>query len=236
MDSVTASKLLNLQELDNQIENINSELEKIPAEIEKLQKEIESLKIKHDQIIHRKKELELQKKEKELDIQTFQDRIAKLEIALNKIKSNEEYKALLREKAQAEENIIHLEDEILQLMEEIENLAKEIKEFERIKEEKIEELENEIKALNSKKTQLEEEINKLITQRQELIKTIKPQALSQYENIKKRVKNKVIAIIEDQVCTGCYMVIPPKIFTELLKSEKLFTCPNCGRYLFYESK
>jgi hypothetical protein len=55
MDSVTASKLLNLQELDNQIENINSELEKIPAEIEKLQKEIESLKIKHDQLIHRKK-------------------------------------------------------------------------------------------------------------------------------------------------------------------------------------
>ena len=236
MDSATASKLLNLQEFDNQIESLKSEIEKVPAEIEKIQKEIESLKIKHDQIIHRKKQLELQKKEKELDIQTFQDRIAKLEIALNKVKSNEEYKALLREKAQAEENIIHLEDEILQLMEEIEKTANEIKEFEKIKEEKIKELENKISLLNSKKAELENQLNTLIAQREELIKTIDPRYLHQYENLKKRVKNKVIAVIDDQVCTGCYMVIPPKIFTELLKSEKLFTCPNCGRYLFYESK
>ncbi|MGC8869225.1 MAG: zinc ribbon domain-containing protein [Sulfurihydrogenibium sp.] len=236
MDSITARNLLKLQDIDLKIEEVKAKIEKIPAEIKKIEEEKQKIIDEFENILRQRKQLEITKKEKELDIQTFQDRIKKIEERLNTVRNNDEYKALLREKAQAEEAIIHIEDEILKIMEDLENLQSRIKELEKEKDLKIQTLENQIHEKKQEIENLNLELKELQQKREELTKQIKPQDLAQYENIKKKVKTKVIAVVDDQVCTGCYMVIPPKVFTELLKSENLLRCPNCGRYLFYEAK
>ncbi len=226
-------KLLKLQEIDLQIDKLEKLLKTIPEEIENLKKEKENLIFKLEKLNNDIKHAQARKKEKELDIQTYEDRILKIQEALNRVKTNEEYKSLLREKAQLEEAIMEIEDEIISIMEEIEKLSKEKEELEeKLKVEK-EEIERKIKEKEEYLKQIGEELSKLKEERKKLAEEIEESLLSKYELIKKKRGSKVIAIVEDDTCSGCYMIIPPKIYSSLVKGEQLLNCPHCGRFLYY---
>ncbi|WP_457641659.1 zinc ribbon domain-containing protein [Persephonella sp.] len=227
-------KLLKLQEIDSQIDNLKKLIETIPEEINNLEKEKEELIFKFDKLRNDIRHLEALKKEKELDIQTYEDKILKIQSSLEKVKTNEEYKALLREKAHAEETIMELEDEILNLMEEIEKLKEEEKKLKDKVGEKRKDIE---KAIELKKAELEktkEKLDQLLKEREEYIKTVKPSLFSKYEMVRRKRGGKAVAIVDSNTCTGCFMIIPPKVYSELVKSKKLFTCPHCSRFLIYQ--
>ncbi len=227
-------KLLKLQEIDLEIDRLEKLLKTIPEEIQKLKEEKENLIFKFEKINNDIKHAEARKKEKELDIQTYEDRILKIQDALNRVKTNEEYKSLLREKAQLEETIMEIEDEILNIMEEIEQLKKEKEELAKKLEIEKEKIEKEIEEKEKLLKETEEKLSLLKKEREEFLKEISPQLLSRYELIKKKRGSKVIAIVEDDTCTGCYMIIPPKVYSSLVKGEQLLTCPHCGRFLYYK--
>ncbi len=228
-------KLLKLQEIDLEIDRLEKLIKKIPEEIENLKQKKEELLFKFEKINNDIKHAEARKKEKELDIQTYQDRILKIEDALNRVKTNEEYKSLLREKAQLEESIMEIEDEILNIMEEIEHLKEEKKKLEKDIEQEKQRIENEIKKKEKLLEETKNKLKQLKEEREKIKKEISPQSLSKYELIKKKRGSKVIAIINDDTCSGCYMVIPPKVYSNLVKGEQLLTCPHCGRFLYYRS-
>lgn len=234
MDSNTVRGLLKLQEIDLRIQETTEKLNLIPSEISNLEKAKDELERGLISLKQKFKDLDFLKKEKELDIQDLKKKIENIEKVLEKVRTNEEYKNLLREKARAEESIIELEDEIISLMEEMENLHREIKQKEDEAKVKFKDIDEKINQVKARKTELEGLLESLNREREAVVKTLKPQDYAQYENIKKRVKTKPISIVQDSSCTGCYMVIPPKIFSELLKTDKMLNCPNCGRYLFYE--
>ncbi|WP_456400390.1 zinc ribbon domain-containing protein [Persephonella sp.] len=226
--------LLKLQELDLEIDNLRKKIETIPKEINHLEKEKSDLILKFDELKNQLNHLEASKREKELDIQTYEDKILKIQSSLERVKTNEEYKALLREKAHAEEAIMELEDEILNIMEEIEKL----KEDEIKLKTRIEKEENEItKKIEEKKKELseaEERLKKLLKEREDFITTVRPPILSKYEMIRKKRNGKAVVIVDTDTCTGCFMIIPPKVYSDLVKSNKLLTCPHCGRFLLHK--
>lgn len=234
MDSSVVANLLKLQEIDTKIQETIDKINAIPSQILQLEKLKEEYSIEVDTLKKKIKELDFQKKNKELDILDLKKKISNIEKALEKVRTNEDYKSLLREKARAEESIIELEDEILSLMEEIESIQTQLKEKEKEREEKTKEIDEKLENIKNQKIQLEQALSSLELERENLVRNLRPQDYNQYENIKKRVKTKPIAIVKDATCTGCYMVIPPKIFSELIKTDKMLSCPNCGRYLYYE--
>ncbi|SNZ08962.1 hypothetical protein SAMN06265182_1433 [Persephonella hydrogeniphila] len=227
--------LLSLQELDQEISNTEKLLNQIPEEIDKLKREKEELIYKFEKVHTDLKRLEALKREKELDIQTYEDRILKIQDALDKVRTNEEYKALLREKAQAEESIMEIEDEILSIMEDIESLQKEEEKLKEVIEEEKQKIQKKIEEKEKEVDQLKIRLEELRKKRDELIKQIKAPLLSKYEMIKKK-RGTALAVVDSDTCTGCYLVIPPKIYSSLVKGEKLLTCPHCGRFLVYEPK
>jgi predicted nucleic acid-binding Zn-ribbon protein len=227
-------RLLKLQEIDLEIDKLEKLLKSIPEEIKKLKEEKENLIFRFEKINNDIKHAEARKKEKELDIQTYEDRILKIQDALNRVKTNEEYKSLLREKAQIEETIMEIEDEILNIMEEIEQLKKEREELEKKIEIEKKKIEEEISKKEELLKEVQERLDSLKKERELYIKEIPPNLLSRYELIKKKRGSKVIAIVEDDTCTGCYMIIPPKVYSSLVKGEQLLNCPHCGRFLYYK--
>jgi predicted nucleic acid-binding Zn-ribbon protein len=36
------------------------------------------------------------------------------------------------------------------------------------------------------------------------------------------------------ICQGCYMNIPPQLWNEIIRSEKINLCPSCQRILYYK--
>jgi predicted nucleic acid-binding Zn-ribbon protein len=55
--------------------------------------------------------------------------------------------------------------------------------------------------------------------------------IGHYERLRIRGK-KGVAVVRNQVCTGCHMHVPIGQITVLMREEDVQLCENCGRYLY----
>jgi predicted nucleic acid-binding Zn-ribbon protein len=65
----------------------------------------------------------------------------------------------------------------------------------------------------------------------ELRGTIPPPIISHYDRLRVRGK-KGVAVVRNQVCTGCHMHVPIGQITMLMRGEDIQLCESCGRYLY----
>jgi predicted nucleic acid-binding Zn-ribbon protein len=65
----------------------------------------------------------------------------------------------------------------------------------------------------------------------ELRAKIPAQILAHYDRLVVRGK-KGVALVRDQVCTGCHMRLPIGVITTLMHGRDIQLCDTCGRYLF----
>jgi predicted nucleic acid-binding Zn-ribbon protein len=55
--------------------------------------------------------------------------------------------------------------------------------------------------------------------------------IGHYERLRVRAK-KGVAVVRNQVCTGCHMHVPIGQITVLMRGEDIQLCESCGRYLY----
>ena len=66
----------------------------------------------------------------------------------------------------------------------------------------------------------------------ELRTTIPEPILAHYDRLRAREK-KGVAVVRNQVCSGCHMRLPIGVITVLMQDRDIQLC-DCGRYLFLE--
>lgn len=69
----------------------------------------------------------------------------------------------------------------------------------------------------------------------ELRNLIPPQILGHYDRLVARGK-KGVAIVRNQVCTGCHMRLPIGTINTLMQGQDIQLCDSCGRYLALEEQ
>jgi len=67
----------------------------------------------------------------------------------------------------------------------------------------------------------------------ELRGTIPEPILGHYDRLRARDK-KGVAVVRNQVCTGCHMRLPIGVITILMQDRDIQLCDSCGRYLYLE--
>jgi predicted nucleic acid-binding Zn-ribbon protein len=65
----------------------------------------------------------------------------------------------------------------------------------------------------------------------ELRGSIPQPIIGHYERLRVRGK-KGVAMVRNQVCTGCHMHVPIGQITVLMRGEDVQLCESCGRYLY----
>jgi predicted nucleic acid-binding Zn-ribbon protein len=65
----------------------------------------------------------------------------------------------------------------------------------------------------------------------ELRAIVPPPIVNHYDRLRVRGK-KGVAIVRNQVCTGCHMHVPIGQITVLMRGEDVQLCESCGRYLY----
>ena len=65
----------------------------------------------------------------------------------------------------------------------------------------------------------------------ELRGSIPQPIIGHYERLRVRGK-KGVAVVRNQVCTGCHMHVPIGQITVLMRGEDVQLCESCGRYLY----
>ncbi len=69
--------------------------------------------------------------------------------------------------------------------------------------------------------------------RQQVVKKLPPQLFRKYEMIRKR-RGAAVAHTTDGTCSACNMAMPPQQFQILMRDNKIDSCPQCNRLIYFK--
>lgn len=153
---------------------------------------------------------------------------------MNRIKNLKELQALQREIDQIKESNAQLEEELITVLEDLEARAASLKE----KEEELKKLEEEwrekLGEIETQVVTIEQAVAEASTLRQAIAARLNGDLIARYELIFSRRGGMAVVAVSDGICQGCYMNIPPQLWNEIIKSERLNLCPSCHRILYHK--
>jgi predicted nucleic acid-binding Zn-ribbon protein len=227
------SRLIEVQEIDREIQATQRELDQLPEDLRAVEEVLAQLIEERAAHLQKLEDCKTQRQEIDSDITEMEESIKKSRQRLMEIKSNIEYKAMLKEIAYKEDQRDQRETRILEIMERLEEEKRAVA----AKDEEIKEKEGDIsqqrQAVEAQVARLKAELARQEKQRQQLRKGVPAQLLKRYEFIRQRRNGTAIAQVVEGFCLGCHMNILPQQFIDLQKGEEILQCPHCQRVLYW---
>jgi uncharacterized protein len=223
-----------LQALDRRIVELRKEVAELPKQMAVIEKHLEH----HTRQLDAAKAVlaanQKERKQRDVEIQTFQQKIAKLKDQMTQAKTNDQFRAFQNEIDYAQAEIAKCEERIIALMEEGEPLDKNVKAADQS-------LAKEKKFVETKKAEARErtaadqaELTQRAAERVEIVKTMPPSLVRAYENVKrKHPSGWVLSEATDGRCGACQIQLRPQVFQDVKSGQEMMFCDNCGRMLFY---
>ncbi|MDR0477424.1 MAG: C4-type zinc ribbon domain-containing protein [Desulfobulbaceae bacterium] len=230
------AQLVQLQGLDLELDKIDNG---IRAEQEALAERVQSIADREEAVKELAAAIKEKEKEKKLLEDTMadkQDQVRDRQSKMMRVQTSREQQAILREIEEAKKLVKEHEDHILAIMQEVEKMQA------RIAEEKN---------LIAGETTLAAEESKRVRRTVEEITTAKKtkQArrnqeaaqidaalLRKYEMLRQRRHGIAITNVDQEVCQGCHMKLPPQQYNLLLRGDSIHECPSCQRIVYYRSQ
>ena len=223
------------QVLDKEIYDLNAAAENAPHEIKALDEAFHKQKVYLDQLTQDLRVLQLKHKEFDNDLKAREASIAKMDAQLSQVKTNKEYAALQQEIKSIKADISMVEEKILMLFDEIDAQQGKVNiEKERLKKEEAETSKRK-KEIEDEKLKALDRIKTLHAQRQEILKQIDSETVTQYERIVKYKEGIALSPLQDENCGICQITIRPQIQNEVKLGDKMVLCESCGRILYVET-
>jgi predicted nucleic acid-binding Zn-ribbon protein len=228
--------LYTLQLKDDQIKKIQTTIKKIPIEITNLKNERDN---KTSIIETAKNKLKTNVKEREKlekEILMIKEQINKYRDQMKNASTNKEYQGFTAEIKYQEDKIQGVEERIIAKMLESDEIMEEIRKSEEEFNQIATQYDSKIQVLDK---ELEENQGLLKTRNKEkdkLRKEIPPKLVKVYDNLFEKKKGKVISCIESDFCGVCHVKIRPQLLSEIIISDKIFICENCGRIFHIKSE
>lgn len=223
--------LCQLQELDRQADALKRDMDLVPVDIAAIRAEIEAEKARLGGIQDKAKKLQLQRKEKEIEMAQKEEAIRKHGTELNLVKTNDAFKALLKEIDDKKAAVSQLETEILTLMEAADGVVKEEKALKGELAVFDAERSGRIKVLEARKADLEKRHAECLARREGLAQSVPAELRSLYEATRARRAGIGIAAIKGDGCMECNMKLTPQSIIDARKG-KIAVCGNCQRILY----
>jgi predicted nucleic acid-binding Zn-ribbon protein len=225
--------VIELHRLDSRIAELTAQIEALPSEIRTLEAQLSEFIHAHEDRKQRLAKNHKERRDLESEIKAIQTLISKHKDQLYEVKTNEQYRAMLKEIEGEEANIRQIEDRLLEKMLEAEELEKLIKDAaSRLESEKVR-VATEVKRLQTLCQEDGEERDRLLAQRQQDEGALSPEILDLYERVRKARRGVALAEVREGCCTACNVRLRPQVYNEVQTSESIVTCESCNRILYY---
>ena len=224
--------LRELQEIDSALVKKTAVINTIPRKVSSVEQPFKDAQSAYEKNKQKYDALAKKRKDKELSLDDTQEKIKKLKMRTSDIKTNKEYQALLKEIESAEKEQRAVEDEILVLMETLDTAQKELKAYEATVKGEEEKIEAFKKKLSEEVEEIEKELETLRHQREHAARDIDGELYALYEKLLETKRGLAVVETREEVCLGCNMNIPPQLFVEIKKNERIIQCPQCSRILY----
>jgi len=221
------------QKIDMQIIEHEKKLVTTPEKIATMEQDIKEM---HEKVSKEKEileEFEKERRRKEKELESEKEKIKKFESKLYEVKTNKEYQALLKEIETAKQSNDKEEEEIIEIMVKIEDLKKDFESTSKSLKEKEKIAEVEKKKLLSEVESIDRIISELKEQRDNLLSVVNKTLRETYTMLISRRGGTAVVNVKNGVCLGCFMNIPPQLFIEATKNNRLILCPSCNRIFYF---
>jgi len=224
--------VIELQRVDLKIAELNSQIDALPAEIKSLEDQLKDHLEAHESHKQRLAANQKERRELEGDIQPIQAKISKHKDQLYEVKTNEQYKAMLKEIEGEEGNIRKIEDKILEKMLEAEDLQKLVAQAAASLESEKARVAAETRRLQSLREVDVKERDGLVAHRQTLSAALTPAVVTTYERVRKARRGIAVAEVRNEFCTACNVRLRPQVYQDVLKNADILLCESCDRILY----
>jgi len=220
-----------LQQLDTELKTLGDKLSRIPGRVSDLKKAAAVIKAELDQakvaILEHKKQYKLS----EVELKSAEEKVAGYSVQLYSAKTNEQYKAFLKEIETQKKLKNGIEDRMIALMEETEALDRKVKENEKKSAELDAETVRKVRMLEGEQRELEAAIATRREQRETIAVSVPADLLKRYERIRASKGGIAVATVRKERCSGCMSPIPAQRILEVDRQDRLYLCEACGRIL-----
>ncbi len=228
-------KIVALQHLDSQLQDIAELLGDLPGKVNALKDEESSLILSVESGKARIKELNLELNKFEGQMVDIKGKIDKHKDQLFLVTTNKQYDALQHEIDHLKSELDKIEIQSLEFTEEKESLEERIKSEEENLESLSRDLVGRRKKLEVLMNNSSEEKAKLESERNEQRGGIDGATLSRYDRIHNARRGLSVVTVQRSACGGGGAFIPPQIISEVRAGRGPHTCDSCSRFLYWES-
>ncbi len=232
MRSIEFQTFIDLVTFDQSLVKIERDIKKSQEIQESLLSDIERLQDDFLDIKSAKLQGRKAVDEKELYMKVLDGKESELKIKLESISNQKEYKSLEKETLAVNAERMRHEQELLGLWNKLEGLNKTYEFKHTLYEEQTAKFTLEVDNIKNEIASLQEQLALLTAQRVEKQQNIPQEWLDMYVNMKGRVPNPVVPVVNDS-CDACFYSVTPRDL-QTLKKNKLLQCRDCYRLLYIE--
>lgn len=225
--------VIELQRVDLRIAELTSQIESLPTQIQTLESNLSDFLKAHEDRKLRLAANQKERKELESEIQVIKEKISKHKDQLYEVKTNEQYRAMLKEIEGEEGKIRKIEDHVLEKMIEAEEIQKLVKEAAARLEGEKARVAAETQRLRSLREADEKERESALGQRRDLATALSKPLLETYERVRKGRHGVAVTEVRDGSCAACNVRLRPQIYNEVRTNETVISCESCSRILYY---
>ena len=227
--------LIDLQEIMSQARRLEEEKRKIPLEVADLKCLFEEREAKFLATEQEFDGLCQQRREKEREIEEEREKVERAKAKLMSIKTNKEYYAMLKEIEGTRRTNATREEELLALLSRYEETEKRLAEQKADLDEVSGKYRERMVDVEARMGSFDGDIGKLLARKKQVSPGLEPGVVRRFEMIFERRGGLAIVSARNSSCTGCHMHISPQLFNLLQREDRIHTCPNCNRILYYEA-
>lgn len=226
--------LIALQGVDLRVAELRQQLSSFPARFAELDRQLVAARQRLDDSRAALTKSLTERKTLELDVEQWKQRIRKYKDQTAEVKSNEAYRALQHEIAQAETELARAEDRLLERMVAAEELEQQLREAERALRAAETAVAAERNRLESEQANLEQELAALAAERERVVQALPADLLNLYQKIARKHGGVALAEVREETCSVCRVRIRPQVYQELRRPEndQIFHCESCTRILY----
>jgi predicted nucleic acid-binding Zn-ribbon protein len=225
--------LIKLQEAETEIVRLTAVLEKVEIEKAKVASRLKQFEKALAQNEEDFAKAQLACRDSEREIQIVDDRIIKSNENLRMVKTNKEYQVLLREVDDNKKRKDGIETELLEFMDEKEKSESIVGESKKEYDLLAEQISAQQADMEKKCSDDKELLEEYLARQKNIGTTLDSSLMERFRKISKMNQGLAVTGVDNEVCLGCFMNIPPQLFIEVQRGTSLISCPQCSRILYH---
>jgi uncharacterized protein len=225
--------LLALQQVDDRLRALALEEQQLP---QRLQAYETACVAARQQLLQQQAAIEQSERQQrafERELANHQEAIRKTQSKTHEVKTNKEYSAILAEIDAGKQRLEALEDQLLALMEATDHQRQVYSAHAQQEQGAQQALVEQRRQIQQAQETLRRSMLAEQGRRQQMMAGLEAKLYGQYQKVAAQHDGRGVAQLQEGVCSGCHLKVPPQMISEIRLQTQVFPCPHCRLLLLW---